>query len=572
MLTLSKFIASRVPIMNKQALEGLCYHRFLNAINYIDNYIKYSCNSKTKTHLKYLGFREIHYKEEMKFIFKKSSKFIYDIAENDIYLVEFLFKYGEEEEERKYYFYIPYMEKGNIITLSDNKFLAMPVLADKVISIGDKVIFINILTAKYNFSRIYYTIIVNGKYTRIPVIVTQLYKNQSKKLEDTTKAHSLVFHYLLANYGYSATMKMILGFVPTPVYEYHKDDKMVISSTGIAPNGFMKHKNIYNPTNIKFLVDKDKFNENVNYCLGNVFYILDNFSDYISIDELDSTLLWKRLIGEIIHSGNHQLVYIMEKINAHFKDLNSSFDTITINKLKDINIEASSLMELLLVIFKNFNNWIMHADVKSLYYNKSYEVESFLLSRITSRITRAFLDLSKEELRINNILLESKIVDKILDKYFQTRAIFGIKKDKLYLTSIEYSGDHLYPKNTAMVVEQESEPININSTEVVTSDRKKINASMVTIGNILGLPKKNPTPIVRLNPYVNIDINNGTVLPHPEYNHIVNATSDLLNNIIISDSIEDNDVIINASEIDADDDAYQMDADSTDIVEDITDD
>ncbi|EKD89685.1 MAG: hypothetical protein ACD_33C00007G0003, partial [uncultured bacterium] len=455
-----------------------------------------------------------------------------------------------------------------IITLSDNKFLAMPVLADKVISIGNRVIFINILTAKYNFNRIYYTILVNNKFTRIPVIITQLYKNQSKKLDDTTKAHTTVFHYLLANYGYTETMMLLLGFVPTPVLEYNKDDKVIISCTGSAPPGYIKNKNIYNPTKIKFLIDKDKYTEDVGYYLGNLYYILDNFPDSITIDELNSPLLWKRLIGEIIHSGNHQLIYIMEKINAHFKDLNSSFDTLTISKLSDTKIEASSLMSLLMVIFKNFNNWIMHSEIKSLYHNKAYEVESFLLSRITSAITRAVLDLSKEELRINSEKLDSKIVDKILDKYFKTRIIFSIKKDKLYLASIEYSGDHLYPKNTAMVVEQESEPINIKSTEVASSERKKINASMVTIGNILGLPKKNPTPIVRLNPYVNIDEATGTVIPHPIHNDIVNRTEQLINNVISSDTIEDNDEILSTDDLD-DGDIFIADIDDNEMVEDI---
>ena len=47
MSLLSKFIASKAPVMNRLAMEGLCYHRFLNAINYIDNYIKYSIATGT---------------------------------------------------------------------------------------------------------------------------------------------------------------------------------------------------------------------------------------------------------------------------------------------------------------------------------------------------------------------------------------------------------------------------------------------------------------------------------------------------------------------------------------------
>lgn len=550
MKTLAGFIADKTPKFNKHAVEGLCYHRLNYAINYIDNFIKYSCNSKTNTHLQYLGYRELLPKEEIKFLFNKTSKVVYDIAENDIYLVEFMFKYGDEENIRRHQFYIPYMNKGNIIHLSGNNFLVMPVLSDKVISIGDKIIFINILTAKYSFTRTYFSIQVqqagqsSGVFNRVSIVNTELYKNQVKKLEDTTKANTTVMHYLLANYGYTKAMEILLGFVPTPVYDYGKNDKVIMSSTGNAPHGYIRNKTLYQSTNIKFLVDEDKYNEDVLYVIGNMFYIIDNFPEAISIDELDNTLIWKRLLGEIIHSGNHGLAYLSEKINAHFNDLNSNFDTITINKLRDIGVDSGNLIRLLAVIFKNFNNWIMNAEVRSLYHNKTYEIESFILSHLTSRITRIVLDINKEELRINNEKLESKIVDKVFKKYFVTRAIFSLKKDKQYVTSIEYSGDHLYPKNTAMVVQQESDFVNINNADVNTSEKKKIVASMATVGSILGLSKKNPVPVVRLNPYVNIDPATGSVLPHPTYNNIIEETDKLLANIVTSDTIEDNDDII----------------------------
>jgi len=541
MRTLANFIAERTPKFNKELVEGLCYHRINKAINYIDNFIKYSCSNKTNTHLKYLGYKEMTPKEEIKFLFNKTSKVVYDIAENDIYLVKFMFKYGDEEQIREHYFYIPYFSKGNIIHLSGNSFLVMPVLSDKVISIGDKIIFINILTAKYSFTRSYFSIIVNDNYHRVPIVNTELYKNQVKKLEDTTKANTTVMHYLLANYGYTQTMQMLLGFVPKPVYDYHKKDKVILRSTGNVPHGYIKNKQLYKPTNIKFLVDEDKYNEEVLYCLGNIYYIIDNFPESITIDELDNIVIWRRLLGEIIHSGNHGLAYLNEKITAHFNDLNSNFDTITVNKLNDINIKVNNLMELLVIIFKNFNNWIMNNESRSLYYNKTYEVESFVLSHLTSRITRIVLDINKEELRINGGKLDSKVVDKIFKKYFVTRAIFNLKKEKQYVSSIEYSGDHLYFKNTSMVVQQESDFVNINNPDVNTAERKKIVASMATVGSILGLSKKNPTPLIRANPYVNIDYATGTILPHPEYNDIIERTDRMLANIDISSDIEDRD-------------------------------
>ena len=558
MKTLDSFIRSRTPSFNKEMVEGLCYHRINNAIDYIDQFIKYSVTSKTNTHLKYLGYQEVNPKDEVKFLFNKSSRVVHDIAENDMYLTKFLFQYGQETEVREYYFYIPFLAKGNTIRLSGTKFLVMPTLADKVVSIGERIIFINILTAKYNFTRMYHTVSVNGTYTPIPVINSELYKNQAKKLEDTTKANSTIMHYLLANYGYSATMQMLLGFVPTPVYDTNRTDVSVIESAQTVPRGYIGPKELYTPTKIKFVIDNKDYTNNVPYYLGNIFYLLDNFPERLTIENLDDTTVWRRLMGEIIHSGNHGIAYLAEKMGAHFNDLNSQFDTITINKLRDVNISATSLIELLVVIFQNFNDWIMSEETRSLYYNKSYEVESFVLSQLTSRITRIVLDINKEELRLNNEPLEKATVDKIFKKYFATRAIFNIRKEKRFVTSIEYSGDHLYFKNTSMVVLQESDFISDSNPDANTSERRKLVASMATVGSILGLSKKNPTPLIRVNPYVNTDTN-GTVLPHPEYDEIVRRTDLLLANVEMNDNIEVIDEL--ATDMDDDFDGVEEDID-----------
>jgi hypothetical protein len=284
-------------------------------------------------------------------------------------------------------------------------------------------------------------------------------------------------------------------------------------------------------------VDPDKYDEKVLYCIGNVFYVIDNFPNAISIDELDSTVIWKRLLAEIIHSGNHGLAYLGEKINAHFNDLNSRFDTITVKKLADVNVQSTSLIQLLGVIFGQFNNWIMADSSRRLYHNKSYEVESFVLSSLTSGITRTVLDITKEELRTGGMPLKDSDLRSIFKKYFKTRAIYRIRNEKQFVSTVDYSGDHLYPKMTAVVVQQESDYVDVKG-DVNTSERKKLIAEMATVGSILGLSKSNPTPLIRMNPYVNVDPVTGTLLPHAHLNDIVQATDRLLSNVVLEESVD----------------------------------
>lgn len=562
MSLLSQYVDSISPKMSKEMMTGICYVRLNSAIDYIDNFIRYSCHDKTNTNLKYLGYEELTPRDEIKFLFGKKQRAIHDIAENDMYLVKFLFQYGDEPAPREYFFYLPYLHKGNILRLSGNRFLVMPTLADKVVSIGDRVIFINILTAKYNFIRTQHTVTVNGSYQPVPVIVSELYKNQVKKYTDTTKALSTVIHYLLSNYGYTKTMKTLLGYVPRVVYDCPESEGTVIETTGLAPKGYVGDKALYKKTNIKFVLEGKDVDKHALYCVGNVMYVLDNFPDRITIDQMDNPHMWQRLMGEIIHSGNCGLGYLTEKMLAHFKDLNSKFDVITTRKLRDVDVDATTLMQLLVSIFQNFNTWILHSDSRSVYGSKSYEVESFVLSNLTSRITRTLLDINKEELRIDGVALDRNTVDKIFKKYFTTRAIFSLRKEKMYVTSIDYSGDHLYFKNTSMVVKQESDFVNTSNPESNTSERAKLTASMATVGSILGLSKKNPIPLIRLNPYVNVCAATGTTLPHPEYDDIIRATDLLLANMGENEDVPDIDELDIELELDDEvDDEFELDTD-----------
>ena len=73
---------------------------------------------------------------------------------------------------------------------------------------------------------------------------------------------------------------------------------------------------------------------------------------------------------------------------------------------------------------------------------------------------------------------------------------------------------------------------------VGVSEKKKLVASMATVGTPLGLKKNKPTPLAMLNPYINIDPVAGTVLPNPKWDDIISSTDKILDNIVLSDAIQ----------------------------------
>lgn len=554
MRTMGSFIRNSMPKFNKIVTEGMTYHRLKNAVEYLDAWFHYTVKGKTKTHLQYLGYKEVGYLDECKRLIGKNQKTVYDCGQNSIYLVDFIFRYGSEPTERVCSFYVPYADRGNIIYFSDNAFLAMPVLADKVVSIGENVVFINVSTAKYNFNRFYYTVLVNGRFTRTPIIHTVLYKNQKKKVPDTTKANTTVIHYLLAQHGYSKLANEILGFVPEPTYDpdTSRPGIVVIEPTGLKPNGYIRDKKNYVKSNIKFLVPENCMSEQVSYFLGNIFYVLDNFPEFINIGDLDSSFLWKRLLGEIIHSGNHQVSYIMEKMSAHFSDLNSHFDLSTVNKLRDIGIHKVSLIDLMSVIFNEYNHWMLSEEVKTLYGNKTLEVESYLLAPITHLMVKCVLDLAKEENREGGKELDPAKVTSCFERKIAQRAIFSLKKLP-YVEAVGDSTDCLLSKKVTRAYYQEADPVSIDG-RTGNQNKRKLTAAMSTAGNILALPKADPQPLARINPWINIDPISGTVLPPTRGLDIIIETDKMLQSSVADDSFAyDENNMLNPDDLDNED-------------------
>ena len=542
MSTFAQYIQDNSPLFNKEMVEGMAHHRLQYAVKYLDRFIRYGCEGKTQTHLKYVGYKELNPKDAMKVVFSGSGKAKCDIAENDLYLVEFYFQYGDHEELIRQPLYVPYVQKGNIMYLSGGKWLVMPVLADKVVSVGEKIIFINIITAKYSFTRSYHAVRVDGHLSRVSLVNSVLYKNASQRHESTTKAHPIALHYLLAREGYEATMQRLLGFVPEVTFDDHTPGYVTVGPTGQAPQGYIGAKHAYHPSTLRFRIPEELYSEKVLYVLGNLFYVIDNFVQRVTLESLNSTMSWRVFLGEIIHSGKYPLAYLDKKITAHFKDLESRFDNLTIDKLRDMDIQATNLLELIEIIFLNFNNWIMNAEQKTLYGTKSFEVETFVLSCLTSAINRVLLDISKEELHEGGAQLPVEKVQQFFKKNLSMRKIFALrahaKETPTFFTSVDYCGDHYYPKNTAMIMYQESDFTNSKKPESATTDKKKLIASMATVGSILGLSKRNPTPLVRLNPYVRTDPLNGTILPHPQYADIIERTDVLLSNSVSPESLD----------------------------------
>lgn len=559
---LVKFIAERVPKINLEIGEGFCYHRDKNSLAFLNGKFEFSSNKafnsvnkdgtikKDRTHLQYLGYEVLDPETTARETYLRKASYPYDLAPTHTYLVQYRFQYANEPEIRKINYWVPYIEIGNLFTVSDRRLLVMPVLSDKVVSIGDEGVFINIVVAKYNFFRQMYSIYEDGIVKLSSVVHTKLFINPPIVHTKTTRAKSTVIHYLLSYYGYSKTMELILGFVPTPTYSTLEDGQfdpkewVRYESTGARPRSYIipTGSSTYDPNKIAFMVPRELNDAHVQYIIGNLLYVLDHFpggpeanvnsfsdgeeTNYrIDIDGLDNPSRWRRLMGEIIYTGNHSLSTLMNIMNLHFDGLNRQFDVSTVSKLEDIGIESECLIDLLGVIQKNFLTWIItNGNNRRLVGNKTLEAESVFLNKITYGVTLLFFDINKEEVRNDGMPLEPKVVDKIFKDRLKPNAILGIRNEKAFVTDVEVSTDHIYTRLTSRLVYQESDYADVSSGTANTSLRRKLVADHAVIGSLLNLPKPAPSPDQRINPYMHVDPVTGTVLPHVDLEDILRET------------------------------------------------
>ena len=521
------------PPVNDAIMSGLSVVYMQKTEEYIDKVFSSAARSFPPG-LAYVGFERCTPEEEYNEITKvKNNKRIYDLAKSDLYLVKYKFTFeGQPMPDR--YIYLPYVNDAGVFSLGGARFHITPVLSDKVISPGFDTVFVRLLRDKIIFKRCYHSLIIDGIRETTHVIWSQIYRKprDNKKVPQTTKAMTTVAHYLFAKFGYSKTFQMFTGTVPVVgegeinVENYPADKWVICESSQVKPKTYME--SFYEPTKLKLAIPKDKWTPTMKALVIGFFYVVDHFPGRFKIGYLDSESLWMILLGHIVFSGLYGENKLYTSIQEHFMSLDDYVDTIVVEKLKENNYHVDNFYDLLALILGQFNNMVLDNENSTLsMYGKSLEVLYYVLYDITAGIFKVNFRLSK--LASKKPLILKDIVE-TFNKNMKMGAVFGLSSGKIITESVSYSGDHKYFKITSKITEQESLPgaARGKSKRMVVGEDKHIEISMVEAGSVLFLSKSNPTPTNHVNPFVNIDMATGTIIPNEKFTEIRNKTQQLL--------------------------------------------
>lgn len=514
-------------------MEGMAVSSMRFLEEYLDAQIRSICNGLPSC-VRYVSFERCTPEEEFQEITKaRNNRRAFDLAKSSVYLVKYFFEFTDQMGHVHpivRYIFLPFVNTAGIMYIGGTQYHIVPVLSDKVFTPGRDSIFVRLTQDRNNMYRVYHTLIIDGKRESKYVVWAVIYRGENKdtRISSTTNAKTTLTHYLFGKYGFTETFKRYAGAVPVVggkeinKENYPSEDWILIESTGVKPVSCMDK--VYQKTPIRLAVRRCDWNASMETLVTGFYYIIDHFPTRFRpiVKHLDMASEWKIMIGFIRFSAQYGEDKLHREISEHYETVDGYLDIIAKNKLADEGVFLENYYDLLHHIQVNFNAMLQNTEGTNLsVYGKTLEVLSYILYGILYGFVMVKFRLSKIMSRKGMLTL--KDVTENFHRRLKMGIIFKLSSGKIVTEAVSYGGDSLYPKITAVIAEQENRAgaNRGKSDRVVVGPQHRIDLSMVTVGSVLNLPKSNPTPLARINPWVTVDQRTGTVLPNPKFEKLL---------------------------------------------------
>lgn len=462
---LAKCIDECCPKFNKDVTEGFAKPILEGAPEFLDQIFRESIASLNKSvDLNYIGYSLPTPEQEFNRLFSGSENRInYDLAKTDIFMMDLNFMLNGRPFVKP--LYIPFAERGNLISISNTVYHFIPVLSDTVISPSSKEVFVRLLKDKLSFKSKTRNIVINGERTPVEVIYSNIVRVNDEQVEDKLgKPLPAISLYMLGEMGLKAILSKYFKikdfFITNEVIpDEIKKEYDIYESTGIRPSNLKGTS--YIPHGIKIGVHKkhgrsitlDNFMSGVIYGLD----ILPNEADNVmevyksEYDMNNEVLLWRVILGRIVYKNNHTVTRILTDFQEVFNTLRSYMDNLTKKTLKNIDINVESFFDLCIIILSRYNEWLMsYKEYNSSIKNRYVDMRYYIFYDIIIGFNKFINSLNKrgsknkhlsdrEVIRIGLIELSSKKI------YSLTKA----KSINLAIQMAEVTSDIMFPKVTA---------------------------------------------------------------------------------------------------------------------------
>lgn len=530
---LGRLIDLETPKLNPITARGLAVDHLKDPENYIDKVMR-SADKGFPHPFRYEGHSPTNPIEEFNEVKRRSgtnrgSRAQYDQALSYVFMEKFHFSYDGVPYEPRF-ISLPYVGEAGTMYMGDSRYLISPIMADRVISVGEDDVFVRLLRAKLTFKRLGHHFRINGMTETVNVVWSEIHNGRSKTKGGTgaSKAKTTLVHYLLGKYGFTEMFarfghcRPVVGGPEINTNTYPANEWTICSSSQVKPRNAFRGN--YAPSTIHVAVRNEEFSPIVKSLLAGFFYIADFFPQRVIPETryLDSQRWWMILMGQILFSSLTMEGQLADNIADHYHSLDYYIDIIVDQQLREIGIQVDDVYQLFFVIIENFDHWVIDAaDKLTSVYNKELNVRHFLLQDITTSIMNMNFRLNaaaKKGLSRNE-------AENIMKNTLKSGKIFMITKNHGEVSTIGAPGDNMAFKMTSILIPQSesNKKAKRNDRGILTDDTKLVHVSLMEICCYSYLPKSGPDGRQRLNHAAPTDENN-VPQRHP---YLIEETDDI---------------------------------------------
>ena len=521
-MEIARIIDEDSPKFNPLIAEGLAVEQMKHAEEYIHQVMQVAMRGAPDG-LIYTGLvRCAPEEEKMVTLRKRGGRRHFDIAPSYFYTVKLMFEYqGKPIAPR--YMLLPYVGDAGHILINGSRFFVVPVLSDPAMSVGVSDIFIRLLVARLIFRRKSHSYRINGVRTDIQVATSMIHNKteEMKAMRSTVKCECALTHYLFCKYGFTETMQKYGGCTPIVGHDeinseaYPESEWVICSSIQLKPITLVAKE--YTPTEIRIAVKKEDFTPLVKQLIGGFFYVVDHIPERMEPEFVNSTTLWRVLMGYIIWSNEVSDLWIGDKMEAHIRSLDEYLDVIFLKKFRETGMKVDNIYDLFVVIVENFNNWLLsEKDKVASMYNKELSILYYVLYNLTSAIVRLSFKLRAMQNSARGCT--EREIESVLQTFLRTDEIRGMANGRREVTSLMYSGDNKLIKITSQIVPQHAAGEHGARTKYASFNDAslQLHASLAEIGGPYNPTDAGPDGRFRINPFAKVNAN-GAIERNPKF-------------------------------------------------------
>jgi hypothetical protein len=539
---LRAFIRSDMPPFNKKVVDGFA----VSEIPKSENFINMLFNSIKDTYppgLKFRGGKRCNPMEEFREATKKhnqksaknSQRSQFDIAKSFVYMMKYTHEWTPPgstvtTELKPRYLYLPWVEDGGFIRISDSLYTISPVLADRVISVMRKTIFVRLIKTRFNINRISQHFRIDDIETFAHVVWSKIHQKKvvrDKNDPENVIAESTLAHYLFCKYGVIETFRLfagadvVVGDAENITTEKYPQDEWHIARTSRAehnghPSG--RRGEGYRPTKIRIALRRGSDTTMVHNLIGAFYYLADRFPDRIShlqnyvvrpdAEKLNhEKRMWILILGHLVAPGSGE-GKVMKEMESHMRSLDEYIDPIVKNQLSNIGYDVDNVYQLFARMIQDFDPLLLANRSK---LSSMYDKELNILQFVLFEISKSIMELGFQMLKLcEETNLTAEKFNHVFGNKIRTGAIFHIYKSSGAVSANSYPGDNKVFKITTLLVPQQHtnkggrkkgglqlrDPIN------------QLHISVVEVGGYANLPKSQPSGHFRINPFVALTLDN----------------------------------------------------------------